>query len=587
MKKIVLIFLMNSGVLFARGQERIDSISNLTIPYIQANLKSVIPVLKKNVEDAQRAGNTEAEAKTCGLLALALYFHGDYDENMVYATRSIRLFEKNGDWENVAKEYSELGYRLKATNMKDAEVYLQKAMRIAEQGNYNKPLLSIYNQYGEVKMLKKQDDSAMYYFFKGLEVKRRVNDSVGIPYSLNNIGEAYVRQGKFGLARTYFDEAMKYRIALKDHYGIADNYAYNGDMYFAMKNLPLAVENYEKSIALAEQYEITNLLRHNYDRIAQVYEVREDFMNALKYYKKYQALKDSLINKEVYDKMAELQMKFDTEAKEKQILEQQAVERTRNNTIRILAILVVSLALIIFLVYRSLKLQGQKRSKEYELQAAIEKIENQNRLHEQRLSISRDLHDNIGAQLTFIISSVETLKSGFRIEDESINHKLSSIRDFAKDTITELRDTIWAMNSNEIGFEEMSSRMMNFVKKAQKSHEHTNIRFQIDAELRELKFASSTGMNIYRIIQEAVNNALKHSEAHDISIRMKNAGTTIEIAVTDNGKGFDKHEVVWGSGLRNIKKRVAEIGNNFRISSEKRTGTEVYFELEKRMALPE
>ena len=131
------------------------------------------------------------------------------------------------------------------------------------------------------------------------------------------------------------------------------------------------------------------------------------------------------------------------------------------------------LLLIIYLVYKNQKLKNKQQKQEYELTTAISKIETQNKLQEQRLSISRDLHDNIGAQLTFIISSIETLKQAFNITDDKINHKLSSISNFTKETITELRDTIWAMNHAEIDFNEIRSRILSFVDKAQKSNEHS------------------------------------------------------------------------------------------------------------------
>ena len=579
MKKFfVFIYFIFSALLYSQSRKTIDSISNINVQYIQTNLGTVIPVLKKNVENASKSGNIKAEAKSCALLALAYYYSGNYDENIEYALRGIQLFEKIRDYESIAKEYGELGFRLKATNLPDAEKYMLKGMKISENRKYTKPLLSIYNNYGVVKDMMKQSDSALHYFFQGLELNKKMNLTSGIPYSLNNIGEAYMKRNKFDLAKKYFDEAMKYRINLKDDYGIADNYAYNGDLYFQMKNYPLAIENYEKSIRLSEKYKISNLLRHDYNMISQSYELNNDLPNALKYYKKNQVLKDSIINKETYDKMAELQMKFDTAAKEKQILEEKILNKKRINTIKILGLLFVSLLLISFLTYRSLKLKNKNQKQEYELKEAITKIDNQNKLQEQRLSISRDLHDNIGAQLTFIISSVNTLKDTFVLNDDKINNKLTSISSFTKDTIVELRDTIWAMNQTNIDFEEMRLRIMNFIEIAQNSYENVHFSFDIDPELKDRKFTSSEGMNIYRIIQESLNNALKYSEAKNISVVVKKSDSgEIEISVSDDGKGFDKNEITPGNGLRNMKKRALEIGKNFTVSSEKGKGTKVFF----------
>lgn len=557
----------------SQSKKQIDSISNLPMTYIQTNLTTVIPVLKNNISNAYNTQNKKAEAKTSALLALALYYNGDYDENIIYSLKAIELFEKQNDLENVSSVYGELGFRLKATNLPDAERYMMKGLKIAEKGNFVKPLLSIYNNYGVIKDKLKQQDSALFYYFKGLDIKIKAKDYTGIPYSLNNIGEIFINQKKFDLAKQYFDKAMKQRVAMNDEYGIADNYAYNGDLFFAMKNYPLAIQNFEKSVELAEKYKLTNLLRHDYNMLSQSYEFNNDLPKALEYYKKNQILKDSIINKETYDKMAELQMKFDTAKKEKQILEQNNREKKRLNTIKIISILLISLIIISLLIYRTLHLKNKQQKQEYELTTAISKIETQNKLQEQRLSISRDLHDNIGAQLTFIISSIETLKQAFNITDDKINNKLLSISNFTKDTITELRDTIWAMNHSEIDFNEIRSRILNFVEKAQKSNEHINMVFQRDSVLDNLHFSSVEGMNIYRITQEAVNNAMKYSGAKNITLNAKKVDNQIEISIKDDGKGFDINDIELGNGIRNMQKRASELNSTISIESEIGKGT--------------
>lgn len=565
----------------SQSKKQIHSISDLPMTYVQTNLNTVIPLLKKNIHFAHTTQNKTAEAKTSALLALAYYYNGDYDENIKYSLKAIELFEKQNDLENVSSLYGELGFRLKATNLPDAEKYMMKGLKIAERGNFIKPLLSIYNNYGVVKDKLKQQDSALFYYFKGLDIKVKANDIVGIPYSLNNIGEIYIHQKKFDLAKQYFDKAMEQRVAMKDGYGVADNYAYNGDLYFAMKNYPLAIQNFEKSVELAEKYKITNLLSHDYNMLSQSYERNNSLPKALDYYKKYQALKDNIINKENYDKMAELQIKFDTAKKEKQILEQNILEKKRLNTIKILSIFFVSLIIISFLIYRTLFLKNKHQKQEHELTTAISKIETQNKLQEQRLSISRDLHDNIGAQLTFIISSIETLKQAFNITDDKINHKLLSISNFTKETITELRDTIWAMNHAEIDFNEIRSRILSFVDKAQKANEHINITFERDSVLDNLYFSSVEGMNIFRITQEAVNNAMKYSGAQNITLNAKKIDNQIKIIIKDDGKGFDIDKTELGNGILNMQKRASELKAIISIESEIGKGTSIILTIPK------
>ena len=94
-------------------------------------------------------------------------------------------------------------------------------------------------------------------------------------------------------------------------------------------------------------------------------------------------------------------------------------------------------------------------------------------------------------------------------------------------------------------------------------------------------FSSVKGMNVYRIIQEAVNNALKYSGATTISVRFSEANEHLTIEISDNGKGFDTATVDSGNGLLNMKKRAREIGGTLEIASEETQGTTIVLNFPK------
>ncbi len=140
----------------------------------------------------------------------------------------------------------------------------------------------------------------------------------------------------------------------------------------------------------------------------------------------------------------------------------------------------------------------------------------------------------------------------------------------------ELRDTIWAMNSTQIKFDDLRARIFNFLEKARETGNELNTSFGIDEPLKELELTATAGINIYRTIQEAVNNAVKHSGACNISIGIKNTQSgTIEITVFDDGKGFDHNEVKNGNGLHNMAKRMEDIGAKFSLETENSKGTKI------------
>ena len=272
-------------------------------------------------------------------------------------------------------------------------------------------------------------------------------------------------------------------------------------------------------------------------------------------------------------------MKYESNKKEKQLLQQEIEAKNSRNKLIAVSVLALFIGLIGFLIYRQQKLKNKQQEQEYELKSAISQIETQNKLHEQRLSISRDLHDNIGAQLTFVISSIDNLKFGNKITDTKINNQLTKISDFTKATIIELRDTIWAMNTSEFAFDDLRSRIFNFIEKAKSAKEDIDFKFAIDNKLKDIKLSSLVGINIYRTIQEAINNAVKYSDGNEILVNIYKQNNDIKIDVTDNGKGFDIENTNFGNGLYNMKKRIEEINGTFKIDSQTNKGTTISFSL--------
>ncbi len=239
----------------------------------------------------------------------------------------------------------------------------------------------------------------------------------------------------------------------------------------------------------------------------------------------------------------------------------------------------MGLLIISFLVYRQQKLQNAQQQQEFELKSAISRIETQNKLQEQRLQISRDLHDNIGSQLTFIISSVDNIKYAFEIQNTMLDSKLSNISNFARATIIELRDTIWAMNNSEITFDDLRSRIHNFVEKAKEAKNNIDFNFTLEENLAASKFTSVEGMNIYRTIQEAVNNSIKYADATNIAINIVRHNNEIVITVKDNGKGFEEKETQPGNGINNMRKRVSDCKGTLKIDSTPNAGTSIIIKL--------
>lgn len=569
--------LLFSFALFSNAQQKatIDSLNKLPFATKIENAANLDDDFLKNAEDAHKLKYILGEAESYSNLSLVYYFQGKYEKDLQYALKAIELFSKINAQEKIALEYGEVGYRMKTRNIKKAQQFMRKGKSIAEQNRFQKPLLSIYNNYGVLKEMQQEYDSALYFYSKGLRMKEQINDSVGIPYSLNNIAGLYVILKKYEEAKVLYDKAIAIRIQRHDQSGIAENYAYYGDLYAAQNQNEKAILWYEKALKNAIKFRYTDLIQFCYNKIAENYEVLNNTSEALKNYKLYLQYRDSLLNKETNAKISELEVKYETKEKEKLLLQKEVESQKQKYLIIALAVFAFFISLVGYLIYRQQKLKNRQQVQEFQLKSAIVQIENQNQLQEQRLSISRDLHDNIGAQLTFIISSVDNIRYAFDIQNEKLDHKLQNISNFAKATIIELRDTIWAMNSNEITFEDLQIRVLNFLEKAKAAKEEIDFKFTIDKNLYDLKLNAVFGMNVYRVMQEAINNALKYANPNQIAIDVTKIDGKVSVKIIDNGVGFDLKTIEKGNGLNNMQKRIEGIGGFFSMQSEVGRGTTI------------
>ncbi|WP_452226766.1 ATP-binding protein [Lacinutrix cladophorae] len=513
---------------------------------------------------------------------LALHFTSKNEEALQLSLQSIRIYEKFNKQIKIGDLYSDLGWKLKYRDLKKAFAYMQKGIKIREKYNDNLDrLYSAYDNYGVLHGLKKQWDSALYYHEKSLKFRKHIKDSVSIPFGYSHIANVYLNTEKFSLAEKYLDSSLQIREQRNDVYGITDSKLYFGDLFFAKKEFNKAAFHFDQAFQLSNTYKYFPLQKYAAEYLYKSYDSLKNYKEALKYNLIFNKLKDSVSNVNTNSKIAELEIEYETERKEKEILTQRAniaeqslTIQQRNYQIFLLIAVTVILGFLGYLFYNQQKLKNQQLKKENDLKEALAKIETQNRLQEQRLRISRDLHDNIGAQLTFIISSLDNLKYGFHLPDK-LDKKLSSISTFTTSTIYELRDTIWAMNKSEITYDDLQSRISNFIDKANLISEKISFSFNAEENTqKDLKLTSVEGMNIYRIIQEAVNNALKYAYASKIEVYINSANKQqLTISILDNGKGFDLKKVDLGNGINNMKKRANDIHATLHFESIPNKGT--------------
>ncbi len=584
-KFILFSFLLGVQVLFSQNKElfTVDSINNLPYNKKIENLFESEKLFKNNLAISQKNDYQKGIAESYENLGLIYYYQGKYELNHKYTVLAIKSFQSQGKWNKVAKTYGDFGYQMKRRNLPEALKYMQRGIKLAEKLDDKVELKILYDNYGVLKEMNAENDSAYYFYNQSLILKKQQKDSFGIPYSLNKIGFLKLIEKKYLESKKYFDEAYELRVKIDDKIGVAESLNFYGSYFYEIKEFDKSIEYFNKAIEYSKKHNYPYLTQDNLQRISEAYELKNNFKEALDNYKKYVIYKDSLANIDLRIKQAEFDTKFDSEEKERQILLQRAQLAEKNMYIIIVLALLLISVLLGYFIFNRQKLKTVQLLKERELQDALLKIETQNKLQEQRLQISRDLHDNIGSQLTFIISSIDNLKFALGNKNPKIDEKLTNISSFTRETIVELRDTIWAMNKEEITVEDLETRISNFIENAKISLTGTQFNFVSELNTKDIKpFSSRDGMNIYRIIQEAVNNAIKHANATVIEVVIKERGNSYQVLINDNGKGLQDldNEKENGNGFNSMKKRANELGTILSIKSLN-DGMTISFEIKK------
>lgn len=210
------------------------------------------------------------------------------------------------------------------------------------------------------------------------------------------------------------------------------------------------------------------------------------------------------------------------------------------------------------------------------LRTQREKAEQELKLQKEKERISRELHDNVGSQLTYIIKSIDTLAYKSQKNPETISGGLDSLSDFSRDTLNQLRESIWAINTNQITLYELAAKMQDHITKINASISNKEI--VLSQSLIDNRIINpALAIGIFRIFQESLVNSIKYANCHKTLVSLVQLDhETLSMVVEDKGQGFELGTTKSHSyGLKNMEARAIEFGGQLKISSKLGLGTKV------------
>ncbi len=590
---------------------------------------------KRSVRVATRAAEIAAElkyikgeAEAHNIIGMALFNSGDYQAALTEHEFSRLLFQKINDQIGVATATFNIGnISLKQGDVSTALKHFLDAAKICEAEHDLPKLAKAYNNIAVLSRKQGNLETAITYNFKALNIRLQLKDEAALPTSYNNIGGLYWEKKEFKKAITYYEKAIPYMLKNNDKKSLAVAYNNIGIMYRDMKAFEQAIPFYEKALQIREEIgdkagianssiDIGTIMetRKRYDEaityhtrglkiaeeigdkditkaahvgLASAYSGSKQYQKAFEQMKLQDQIKDSLNNADMRVSLAEMQTKYETEKKETEIkqLNQERklkeivmrdqelmIERARLIQI-ILAITILMVLLISVLFY--IRYKAKQKVKMQEMVLKQQEIRNKAIIEaeeKERIRIAKDLHDGIGQQMSALKMNMSVFENQARQLPAGDYDKFTALEAMLDESIKEVRSISHNMMPNALLRAGLATAIRDFINKISVTG-----MLKVDLQIVGLteRLESTTETVLYRVMQELVNNIIKHSKATQVSIQLIKHPSRLNIMVEDNGIGFDAKRVndFPGIGLKNIISRIRFLNGDILFDSTPGNGT--------------
>ncbi|MEJ7625217.1 MAG: sensor histidine kinase [Ferruginibacter sp.] len=555
--------------------------SNLlgVISMYNANYDASDKYLKDALLIAKQENNEVLKLKALGNLALNSSKKGAYQQAIVQIFELIPLLEKKGDKLGMANNYANLSNAyFYLEQLKNAEIYQLKALDLFRELNYKQGVGNAMNTLGSIYSDKKDFKRAIYYLEKAEAYKKNLNDSTGLANIYINMFELYTRLNNKEAGFKALQKSEKLFKELKDNEGMAKVYTNMGTYYYNLKEYKTAVDYQNKSIQFARKGKDAYVLNIAYENIAKTYSYLNRPDSAISFNTKAKVAKDSLLDFDLQKKISETEIKYQTEKKEKLIGQQQLLLKAKQLTIvrrnYLIGIASAMLLLVISVSYflsRQNKLKNKAHlqnlvmhQQQLSTKAVLEAEENE------RIRIAKDLHDGIGQMMSVAKMNLSSIEYELDLDADK-KLKMDRVIGLVDESCKEIRSVSHNLMPNALLKAGLAAAVREFIDKI----DHHSLQIDIHSEGLNERLDADTETVLYRVIQESVNNVIKHSAANHLDVSLINDADGISVTVEDNGRGFNTNEIEQfnGIGLKNMKTRIEYLKGTIEWNSKPGKGT--------------
>lgn len=593
--------------------------------YATSNFDSAFLYMNKakDLANAKKVNTCDFDINTA--FAEYYYYHNDYKNASAYALKNLPIAEKNNDdilrakaYNNLAAVYNHFG------NYRQAIDYVLKCLALSEKtkDSTSFPIrnLTASNTYYNLKQYQKsisysgkaieygekfnntyavmmglnnmaaaytdlhKIDSGIYLYKKQLDIAQKEEDIVSTAYALINLSFNYFQKNNLPEVEKYRGLLDKIDEQMPDKKTVAEIYAAKSLGYILRKEFQPAKAQLDSGIAIAIKEDATDALGNLYNTYSKFYFIQNRIKEAEDYAYKYDSLQSALNLKELNFYISDIEVKYETEKKETQIKLQQSQLRQKNILNYFLIAGAFGLLMISLLSYRNYK-NRQKLQ-----QAKIDELETEKQLtateavlkgeEQERTRLAKDLHDGLGGMLSGIKYSLSNMKGNLIMTpDNALAFERSM--DMLDTSIREMRRVAHNMMPEVLVKYGLDAALKEFCSEIDNSGViHTSYH---SIGMDKIAIAQTAAVTVYRIVQELVNNAIKHASAENVLVQahVSDQEKLLAITVEDDGKGMEdsRQDKAAGIGWNNIRNRVAFLNGKIDVRSAPRNGTSVLVEI--------
>jgi signal transduction histidine kinase len=511
--------------------------------------------------------------------------------------KSLKLYEQIGDSANQANILGNIGilyYNLEQN--KSANEFFIKGLRLARLCHKQLIEANILIELGGIKfeegvkndiiVNRKELDSALLYFNDANTILTEYNAIYNLAVVNNNIGRIYVQLNDYEKATQYYNQGLIYRQQMNDDYGIGLSYLNLGKVSKLKKLYPNSIDFYKKAATIFSEIKSYIDLKQVYGEMSVVYEDMKDYHNAMVFHQLYTQYSDSVYTSENAKQMAEMQTKYDVEKKDLELAKNKAELKAKEEQAFIKNIIIISvigliilLCIVAFLFYHKKQVEQQAKldaeianQKEIRTKSILEAEE------KERRRIAQDLHDGVGQLLSAAKLNLSNLESKIKVETEDQKVAMQNALTLVDDSVKEVRAVSHNMMPNTLIKLGLGSAVREFITKLGNA---PTLKVDLEIVGLDTRLNDQVETVLYRVIQEIVNNIIKHAKASQISMQLIRHETELNVMIEDNGIGFDtnKLDTFDGIGLKGIQTRIEFLNGSVHFDSSIGRGTTVIIDV--------